>query len=43
MLEDQVIAYAHLCIVTNFPTDAIVYATALAYSANLLTCDAHFE
>ena len=23
--------------------DAVVYATALAYSANLLTCDAHFE
>lgn len=23
--------------------DAIVYATALAYSADLLTCDAHFE
>ncbi|MDD5268330.1 MAG: type II toxin-antitoxin system VapC family toxin [Methylococcales bacterium] len=23
--------------------DAIVYATALAYGADLLTCDAHFE
>ncbi len=23
--------------------DAIVYATALSYSAELLTCDAHFE
>jgi predicted nucleic acid-binding protein len=23
--------------------DAIVYATALAYNADLLTCDAHFE
>ncbi len=23
--------------------DAIVYATALSYSADLLTCDAHFE
>jgi predicted nucleic acid-binding protein len=24
-------------------TDAIVYATALVYGADLLTCDAHFE
>jgi len=23
--------------------DAIVYATALAYDADLITCDAHFE
>jgi predicted nucleic acid-binding protein len=23
--------------------DAVVYATALSYSADLLTCDAHFE
>ena len=23
--------------------DAIVYATTLAYGADLLTCDAHFE
>ena len=28
----------------KLPTaDAIVYATALAYDADLLTCDAHFE
>lgn len=29
--------------VVDTSVDAIVYATALAYGADLLTCDAHFE
>lgn len=35
---------AELCITHKLATaDAIVYATAQAYSADLLTCDRHFE
>ncbi len=35
---------AELCASRKLATaDAIVYATALAHSADLVTCDAHFE
>jgi predicted nucleic acid-binding protein len=35
---------ADLCVRHKLATaDAIVYATALAYGADLLTCDRHFE
>ena len=35
---------ARLCALHRLPTaDAIVYATARAYGADLLTCDRHFD
>ena len=35
---------AEMCAEHKLPTaDAVVYATALAYHADLLTCDRHFE
>ena len=38
------LAAAELCVKHRLATaDAIVYATALAYDADLLTCDRHFE
>lgn len=38
------LAAAELCARYRLATaDAIIYATALAYEAELLTCDAHFE
>lgn len=38
------LAAAELCRTRKLATaDAIVYATALAHNAELLTCDAHFE
>jgi predicted nucleic acid-binding protein len=37
------LAAAELCVLRRLSTaDAIVYATALEYGAELLTCDAHF-
>jgi predicted nucleic acid-binding protein len=44
-LDTQIaIAAAALCRERKLPTaDAIVYATALAHDADLLTCDAHFK
>lgn len=41
---DIALAAAELCRDHKLATaDAIVYATALAHDADLLTCDAHFE
>jgi len=41
---DIALAAAALCRAHKLATaDAIVYATALAYGADLLTCDAHFK
>lgn len=41
---DIALAAAELCREHKLATaDAIVYATALAHGADLLTCDAHFE
>jgi len=38
------LAAAELCVRYKLATaDAIVYATALAFGADLLTCDQHFE
>ena len=38
------LAAADLCALRRLATaDAIIYATALAHDAELLTCDAHFE
>ena len=38
------LAAAELCVRYNLATaDAIVYATARAFDADLLTCDQHFE
>ena len=38
------LAAADLCVRHRLPTaDAIIYATALAHGADLLTCDRHFE
>lgn len=42
--SDIALAAAALCREHKLATaDAVVYATALAHSADLLTCDAHFE
>src|SRR5450759_3374646 len=48
---DQAIAFTQKCVVAPLDTrialhaaaDAGVYATAIEYGADLLTCDAHFE
>lgn len=41
---DIALAAATLCGAHKLPTaDAVVYATALANGADLLTCDAHFK
>jgi predicted nucleic acid-binding protein len=41
---ETALSAADLCAKHKLATaDAIVYATALAYSADLLTCDRHFE
>jgi predicted nucleic acid-binding protein len=41
---ETALAAAELCARYKLATaDAIVYATALAFGADLLTCDAHFE
>jgi uncharacterized protein len=41
---ETALSAAELCIRHKLVTaDAIVYATALAYGADLLTCDRHFE
>jgi predicted nucleic acid-binding protein len=41
---ETALAAAELCARHKLATaDAIVYATALAFGADLLTCDAHFE
>jgi len=38
------LAAAEICSKHKLATaDAVVYATALEYSADLLTCDAHFD
>ena len=38
------VAAAEACVSHRLPTaDAIIYATALEYGGDLLTCDAHFE
>jgi predicted nucleic acid-binding protein len=41
---ETALAAAELCARHKLATaDAIVYATALAFGADVLTCDAHFE
>ena len=43
LTTEVALAAADLCVQCGLRTaDAIVYATALAFNADLLTCDAHF-